>query len=390
MGKLITLPDGLSATLIKADADIPANPADMVISGQDITCTNIKLSDIANTVTPGEFLTYSLYDLGRHPVINKWSKYRPGTWNKDGVGGSNWLPSGNNSPTFTPKYEYYSSMGDFALYCHSSLVKKPTYYYSYPTGTPYYFEYGITPKLTVSLARGYKDPVCQETGDLSSAWEKVGCWFTVSDTETGSETAVSHIDGGANGIIPRWDAGTPYLGFSSGSLTGFISVGETKWFHIRPYYVSGPHTKVQMIEDGQKVVQCAYTYIRCTGIVLSWTVSTLSSRHRKLVVNYRINRSSGAPSATIDIHGTFTGTDTDSPPYTDDDSSVAIGPGGSYVNGSFTFFFDADDENLVDYPDPDCPNVKVYVRITGSGLPWDNNSLMCNAYPTWSGGSGSG
>lgn len=297
MGKIITLPSWISPASIKSDANIPAQ-ADISISGQDLDCTNIKLSSVRTVL--GES-TYDLYSLCRSSLINIWSKFRPGGWKANGVSGSVWLPSGNSQPNFVADYPAESKLGDFALYCHT-LGRKPTYYDTLFASTVI-IEAGDTLILSTRLKRGYKIPVCEEQGALAAAWEKVATQWKISDTETGTETWINDDPASGGETVPEIGASPDYLEHSTDGLSSYISLGQTKWIHCRPYYISGSHiaNAVSMIEDGQQTFQLQYVDLRCTGVINSYTHPGTHVSNKTIACNWTVTRNTGAPARNIEV-----------------------------------------------------------------------------------------
>ena len=76
MSKTILAYGGFSETQIKNRADIPSS-SDINISGSNINCDNIKLSDVKSTI--GE-TTNSLSNLCGSSLVNKYSGFSPIEW----------------------------------------------------------------------------------------------------------------------------------------------------------------------------------------------------------------------------------------------------------------------------------------------------------------------
>ena len=288
--KTITLPSRLTPASIKSDANIPAN-ANMSISGQDITCSYINLEDVKTTL--GE--TGGLYDCYRSIYLNKWAAYRPGTWRNNGSGGSVWLPSNNDAPNFTLQFSATANLTDFALYSQSEN-RKPTHY-DWHNVQDTIFEEGDTGELTIQLKRGYRNPVCQDTGALGTAWEKIITYWTSSDTPTGAETMVVNSPPTGTDTIPELPS---YLEHKSGSLSLFV--GYDKYIHCRPYYISGVSTKISMIEDGQKLAHITCVGLRCTGVINSATVNKVHVINKTATINWSVTRNSGAPTKSVEFN----------------------------------------------------------------------------------------
>ena len=105
MGKLIAKYRGYTPTAIKARADVPLQ-ADMVISGDNVDCSNIALSQVKNILGAG---VSGLYDLCRHDSVNVWSGFGPT------VRSVSALALVNSKPTV-------AKLGDFAGYNHQAVT----------------------------------------------------------------------------------------------------------------------------------------------------------------------------------------------------------------------------------------------------------------------------
>lgn len=111
MAKIISSYGGITASAIKAKADIPSQ-SNMTVSGNDVSCTNIILSEVKTAIGSSN---NNLSGLCSSPNVNIWSGFGPVEWYNN----ANVLQSRIKTP-------YY--LGSFAGYNHTA---EPPYLYSY-------------------------------------------------------------------------------------------------------------------------------------------------------------------------------------------------------------------------------------------------------------------
>jgi len=109
MAKTITKYRGFTATQLKTRADIPEQ-ANMTVSGNDLICTNIQVSDIKTELNSAYT---DVWNLCREDKVNVWSGFGPTVRSVSGSDFSAVLV--NSKPTG-------ATMGDFAGYNHTATT----------------------------------------------------------------------------------------------------------------------------------------------------------------------------------------------------------------------------------------------------------------------------
>lgn len=135
MGKLIAKYRGFTPAAIKARADIPLQ-IDMVISGNNVDCSNISLNHVKNIIGAGNS---NLYQLCRHDNVNVWSGFGPT------IRSVNAQALVSSKPTI-------ASLGDFAGYNHQAVT--PGWLTGVPSGDIWLPSIGGTPQFDAAIRVG--------------------------------------------------------------------------------------------------------------------------------------------------------------------------------------------------------------------------------------------
>ena len=194
MGKIITAYGGFTATDIKNRAEIPAQ-ADMVVTGNNVDCSNISVSLVKNVL--GESST-AVGGLCTSPLVNTWSGFAPTEWYVSGVSLLNRV-----------KTPY--SMGSFAGYNHNAIV--PGFMGGSHMTT---FKYVAGDSTQYTIAAGLQVGEINFPAMLSSNYVKLVVKENGNSVGTGGLVAIGTT---YNGTTPI----NPYCTVNAGSHTGTIT-----------------------------------------------------------------------------------------------------------------------------------------------------------------------
>jgi hypothetical protein len=285
MGKTVTLPSWIDSNTYKSATSIPAQSS-MSVSGQNIDCTNINLPAVKTLLNEDSF---QLSDLCTSPNINKWSRYRPGSWYSNNTGGSNWLPDYGSAPVFVPQYPTSNyTLSSFAGYQHTATTdQKPTYFTPQTNVVDGNMEIGSGGQnvyYQCRLARGHRIPVCEEKNVVSNALEKVRVYWYLNNS-------LQKID------PPQHQ--TPFTVPAGGYVESEYSGTIYSSYQVRavPYYtdVEGD-IQYSMIEDGFKTAN-----VTCFSLssLFSGNLSNLYFDGMYLVYNASVSRTTGGYTTSL-------------------------------------------------------------------------------------------